>query len=92
MTETEKTSRGFRIFARVPTHEGGSVRVQESSLAFEGAHVWLFLDGQDCTDHLGRHQKPNPHLNVAQARQLALALNEFCDSAEQGELMENAEP
>ncbi len=92
MNETDKTSLGFRIFARVPTHDGGSVRVQESSLALEGAHVWLFLDGQDCVDHIGRHQKPDPHLSVAQARQLALALNAFCDAAEQGELMENAEP
>lgn len=71
MSEFEKTARGFNVYGRVPTHAGGSVRVQDdSSLAFEGPHVWLFLDGEQCTEHLGRHQKPDPQLSVEQAKQL----------------------
>lgn len=92
MKEVERTERGFAIFGRVPTANGGSVRVQESSIAFEGAHCWLFLDGERCSDHhLHGHQKPDPHLNVAQAKQLREALDAFITAAEADELTEPAE-
>lgn len=88
---SETTPRGFQIFGRVPCASGGTVRVQESSMAFEGAHVWLFLDGEECKEHLGKHSRPAPHLDVAQAKQLIAALSDFVVAAEQGALMEPAE-
>lgn len=90
MADLEKTSRGFNIYGRIPTQRGGSVRVQESSMAGEGAHVWLFLDGEQCVDHLGHHQKPDPHLNVEQAKALRDALDTFVRAAESDELTEPA--
>ena len=90
MSERETTPRGFRIYGRVPAFGAGTVRVQESSLAFEGAHVWLFYDGVECSEHLGRHHKPDPQLSVAQAKSLIKALQTFVDEAEGDELTEPA--
>lgn len=86
--QTRKDIPRFNIYGRVPTHAGGSVRVQDSSLAFEGPHVWLFLDGEQCVEHLGQHMKPDPQLNVEQAKQLRDALNAFIAAAEGDELTE----
>lgn len=87
----EYTSRGFRIYGRIDEHDGGTVRVQESSLAAEGAHVWLFIDGRQCTEHLGKHHKPDPQLSVPQAKALIAALQTFVADAEGDELTEPAE-
>lgn len=93
MADTEKTERGFGIYGRIPTRNGGTLRVQQSSLAFEGAHVWLFLDGEKCVDHrpTGTHLVPAPHLSVAQAEQVIAALSEFVRQARANELNEPAE-
>jgi len=85
----DRTERGFAIFARIPTRNGGTLRVQESSLAYQGAHIWLFLDGEECVDHLGQHVKPDPHLSVAQAKALLDALDAFIAAAESGDLTES---
>jgi hypothetical protein len=89
---TERTERGFRVYGRIPSHGAAIVRVQESSLAMEGAHVWLFIDGEACTDHhVHGHSRPAPQLNVAQAKELISALSRFVKDAERGKLMEPAE-
>lgn len=92
MTPTENTERGFRIYARIECRDGVTLRVQESSLAFEGAHLWLFVDGE-CVDHHGSHTRPVPHLNVAQAKELITAISQWVHDAEAGVLVEppNAE-
>ena len=90
--EKEKTNRGFRVYGRIQcSGYPGLVRVQESSMAGESAHVWLFLDGESCSEHLGRHHKPEPHLNVAGAKLLRDALNQFIAEAEDDELTELTE-
>lgn len=92
--DIERTPRGFVIFGHVPFNHGGTdatIRVQESSAAGTGAHCWLFIDGAECNDHLGHHQMPNPHMSVAQAKQLIGALQDFVDAAEGDELTEPAE-
>ena len=78
------------MFGRVPERDGGTIRVQESSMAGEGAHVWLFLDGRECREHLGHHMRPAPLLNVAQAELLAEALAAFVAAARAARLMEPA--
>lgn len=88
--EKERTERGFRVYARVPDSRGGTVRVQESSEAGTGAHVWLFYDDVECWEHLGKHHRPELHLTVAQARRLCVALATFVAEAEMGELTEPA--
>lgn len=85
----EKTGRGFTIFGRIQSRDG-SVRVQESSAAFTGAHVWLFHDDAPCSLLGGEHFRPSPHLNVAQAKELIAALQAFVDAAEGGRLTEPA--
>lgn len=84
-----KTERGFGIYGRIQSREG-SVRVQESSAAFTGAHVWLFHDDAPCREHCGEHFRPHPHLNVAQAKELIAALQAFVNDAEGGRLIEPA--
>ena len=89
--EKEYTNRGFRVYGHIPYRHGGSVRVQESSLAGCGAHVWLFIDGEKCKDHMGEHLMPSPQMSVAQAKELITALQSFVDEAEAYELTEPAE-
>lgn len=85
----ETTNRGFRVFGRITDDRGTGVRVQESSAAGRGAHVWLFTEG-DCVDHLGKHQRPDAHLNYHQAKALIEALQAFVHEAEAGQLAEPA--
>lgn len=86
----EYTQRGFRVFGRVAL-ERGSLRVQESSRAFDGPMAWLFRDGAECIEHCGQHVRPDPELSVGQARELVAALEAFIHEAEAGELMETCE-
>jgi hypothetical protein len=86
MTEKAYTSRGFRLFAtrqreadEVIFGFGGSVEVQESSLAGRGAHVWI-------RDPSGS----SVQINVEEARIVAAALDHFIAEAEAGELVEDA--
>ena len=102
---TETTNRGLGIYGRISTRSAATIRVQESSLAGEGAHVWLFLDGDVCKDftpHTGgwrdhvpmpgdTHSKPDAQLSVAQAKNLIAALQAFIAEAEADELTEPAE-
>lgn len=73
----EKTSRGFGVYGEIPSRPG-TLRVQESSLAFQGAHVWLFLDGAP--------PDAAPQLSVEGAKLLVAALSNFIRDAE-GELL-----
>lgn len=77
----DKTQRGFAIFGEFTT-DRQSFRVQESSLALEGPHVWVFcnnrIDGQQSTSHV----------DVEGAKQMIAALQAFVESAETGELTE----
>jgi hypothetical protein len=84
-----RTSSGFLIFDEVPTFESGvTVRVQESCMAFEGAHVILVVAGAECAFVGNEHVPPVPRLNVEQAKQLIGALQEFVRAAEADELIE----
>lgn len=79
------TSRGFVVFDEGIPARAGTVRVQESSLAGEGAHAWLFLDGAP--------QPPEPsapQLSVESAERLIAALQAFVDDAKAGRLTEPA--
>ncbi len=87
----ERTNRGFRVYDRVPSHGPAMVRVQEASLALEGPHVWLFIDGEECTEHLGLRSRPAPQLNGTQVKRLMAALEAVVADAEADELGEPAE-
>jgi hypothetical protein len=87
--EKQRTARGFRIYDNTIQARNGTLRVQESSLAFEGAHVWLFYDDND-KRHKGKDY-PAPQINVAAAKKLVSALQSFIEGAEAGELIEPAE-
>lgn len=77
----EYTGRGFRVFDCVPCRRG-LLRVQESSLADNGPHVWLFLEGP------GLAADESPQLDVAGALRLSAALLGFALAALAGELTE----
>ena len=77
----KKTQRGFHVFAEAIPLKSGTLRVQESSLALEGPHCWLFLDGMG-------EQKHAPQLGLDSARSLIESLTSFVDMAEAGALME----
>ena len=82
MTGLTKTERGFHIFGDVASLYGKILRVQESSMAFKGAHVFLFypeLEGM-----------PGEQFSVAQAKEVIAALQTFVDMAENDELTEPA--
>jgi len=87
----KKTERGFRVFGEIPFRNRFAgrrspvvLRVQESSLAFEGAHCWLFFDnGPDM-------ELPGEMLDVAGAKSVIEALQAFISAAEGGELIEPA--
>jgi hypothetical protein len=78
----EKTNRGFVVFSREIEDRDTKdcVRVQESSIALEGAHVRV-LPGAG-TEAL--------HLNTDNAEKLANALLEFVRMARAGELTESS--
>jgi hypothetical protein len=87
MPELETTERGFRVFGRVPT-KYGVLRVQESSLACEGAHVWLF---HEIDKVFKRFKVRDAQISVASARALVKALRVFIKEAEGDKLTEPAE-
>lgn len=70
------SGRGLGVYGRVTLRDGGTVRVQDSSLAGK-PHGWLFFDGVECVEHLGRHQRPAPHFTVAEAKRIRAALDRF---------------
>lgn len=81
------TIRGFEIFSREKIScRWGTLRVQESSLAFEGAHVWLYYDENEGVNST----KPTPLINVSNAKKLIAALQKFIMAAEAGQLTEPA--
>lgn len=86
------TERGFRLYAVGAVTRDGVVMLQESSIALEGAHVWLrvkqnYLHGE-------HDDQKMPHastqLNVAQAKHIRDALDEFVKEAEANDLIEPA--
>jgi len=83
----ERTPRGFAVFGRVTDGRGNVVRVQESSAA-EGRFCWVFTRDEDdhsvvpCVAAPGGYSAVAPHLNPAQARELAALLLRFADYAE----------
>lgn len=89
MTHQEKkyTNRGFRIYAEDLPCRHGKLKVQESSIAFEGAHIWLFYEerGKALAD------TPSAQINVATAKKLMEALSTFIVEAEADELTEPVE-
>lgn len=78
--ELQRTPRGFIVFSReIEDHDTRDcVRVQESSIAFEGPHVRVFPGAG--TEAL--------HLNIDNAEKLANALLEFVRLARAGKLTE----
>lgn len=68
------------------------IRVYESSLAFEGAHVWLTIAGPTTNNlNTGMPREEIPmQLSVPEAARLASALMAFVTHAEQGWLTEPA--
>jgi hypothetical protein len=85
--ENKRTSRGFLIFGHNIPCRHGTIRVQESSLAFEGAHAWLFYSEEGkgpASDY------PCAEINVESAKKLIIALHEFVTAAEKGQLTEPA--
>jgi hypothetical protein len=86
-TAPRHTDRGFGIYAEIQTDDG-SIIVQESSVAFRGAHVWLIPDWLtgDC------RTRAMTQMNVYEARKLAAALVQFAEDAEVGRLTEPVDP
>ena len=86
-----KSERGFLRYNPVKScHQAPvSIRVVQSSQAFNGAHVWIFMDGE-CTEHLGKHSNPAAHLSVANAKQLIAQLQDFVEAADANKLIEPA--
>ena len=78
MSEHARTPRGFRLF-----HDAEIV-VQESSLAFEGAHAWI-RGGRPIDNDGGRGVL---HVNVRQAAAIVAGLETFIAEARGGELTE----
>lgn len=90
--------RGFHGYAEVPTRDGDTISVQESSLAGEGAHVRIysghlsmFPSNGNARERVPEHYRNCLHLNVRQALQLTSALLRWVDDAMAGRLTEPAQ-
>lgn len=82
--EKPRNERGFRIFLQPTPQRYGDVKVTESSMAYAGAHCWIFQAGE------GRESQ-GVHVDVPCARLLRDALTTFIEEAERGELTEPAD-
>jgi hypothetical protein len=71
-----RTTRGFRVYGQFWCRYQTSIRVQESSAAFESC-VWLFLRGRNGGE-------ADAHLGLEGAKLLLDALQEFIEDVEQG--------
>lgn len=72
----EKTDRGWVIFGEITDRYGSTIRVQESSIAFEPA-VWIFAENPTFKD-----SEPHPHLTPDNAKELIAILQKFIDASE----------
>ncbi len=81
-----KDGRGFNQYGTVTGRRGATVRVKESSIAFEGAHVWLFVENPNLT----QERSSALELSVSNAKELIYFLQEFISNAEGDELTESA--
>jgi hypothetical protein len=72
--EREKTERGFRVYGR---SDDRRVQVVESSIAFEGPHVRIFVGKSEAV-----------HLSLPDAKLVLVALSAFAREAEAGMLTE----
>lgn len=77
-----KTDRGFTVFGEIQSKNGNRLVVQESSMAFEGAHAWLYYDSLK--------GKPGEQFSVDGAKELVAALTAFIEMAEADQLTEPA--
>ncbi len=85
------TERGFGVYAEFPD-KNGTVLVQESSIAFEGAHVRVFhAPDPKLYPNIPEDHVCGLHLSVSQASILAHALKNFIADAKDGILTEPAE-
>jgi hypothetical protein len=84
-----RSERGFRLFADEFDQLYGPVHVIESSIAFQGAHCWIY---QDLSKRDPKCETTQVHLDVEGAKKVRDALSLFIDEAEAGELVESAEP
>lgn len=78
-TEKRFTERGFRVFAgpdNVGEEHCAAIRVQESSRAGDGPHVWLFP------------LREHPELSLDEAKAVVRGLQAFISEAEAGLLTE----
>lgn len=81
----ERTERGFAIYGRVIDDRGNVTRAQRSS-SVGGPYCWVFVHDSEGRDHTtgvvglaNGVATVSPHLNHAQARELAWALLRFAD-------------
>jgi hypothetical protein len=84
-----RTARGFRIFLADEDQLYGDVSVNESSIAFRGAHCWVRQKLPHVTDPERQYQ--SVHLNVAGAIAVRDAPDAFIAAARAGELVEPVE-
>lgn len=75
--EFKTTERGFKLYGEVEDSRGCVVRVQESSVVGR-PHAYLFTDD---VQKVYRDGHPHPHLTVAQAMELVVALENFVRDA-----------
>jgi hypothetical protein len=87
MSDKKVTERGFRIYDDTIEAHHGKIRVQESSIAFEGAHTWIFYDDIEAKEGI---YYPSIQINVANAKKLVVALQAFIQEAEDDKLTEPA--
>lgn len=80
-----KDGRGFNEYGIVNGRNDATILVKESSIAFEGAHVWIFSENPAV-----QNKECAVQINVKSAKQLISCLQEFVTQAEAGELTEPA--
>lgn len=81
-----RTERGFAEFGGFKTSWHGKICVRESSVAFEGACVWIFCEL--AYSNTPKEHPPHLHLQYKDAVRLRDALNRFIGAADAGETTE----
>jgi hypothetical protein len=86
MGKMTRDRRGFLNVRRFQTTWHGRVRVQESSIAFKGACVWVFAEFS--YSNVPKENAPHLHLSYADAVRLRDGLNDFIRAANLGKTCE----
>lgn len=91
-TKPGQSDRGFLKYDPVTScHQMPcGIELKESSIAGEGAHLWLFIRGE-CREHLGKHTQPTPHLSVNSVKVLIGQLQDWVKRVEAGATLEPAD-